>query len=149
MLKIGDQITDFQSVDQDNKTIRLSDYLGKKVIIYFYPKDDTSGCTKQACNLRDNHGYLQKEGYEILGVSTDTGKSHQKFINKFSLPFKLLIDTDKTLHSIFGTWGEKQMYGRKYMGTIRKTFVINEKGVVEKIIGKVKTDNHTKQIIEK
>ena len=138
---------DFQSVDQNNKVVNLSDYLGKKVIVYFYPKDNTPGCTKQACNLRDNYEKFQEMGYEILGVSTDSGKSHLKFIDKFSLPFKLLVDTDKVVHDIFGTWAEKQMYGKKYMGTVRKTFVINEKGVLEKIIDKVKTQEHSAQII--
>ncbi len=148
MLEIGDKVPDFQSVDQDGNIVRLSDYLGKKVIIYFYPKDNTPGCTKQACNLRDNYHEFQEKGYEIFGVSTDSEKSHQKFIDKYSLPFGLLVDTDKTLHNIFGTWAEKQMYGRKYMGTLRNTFIINEKGVLEKIIAKVKTQDHTAQIIE-
>ena len=147
MINIGDKVPDFESVDQDGNKVSLSHYIGKKVIIYFYPKDNTPGCTKQACNLRDNYQRLQEEGYEILGVSTDSGKSHLKFIDKYSLPFKLLVDTDKVVHDVFGTWGEKQMYGRKYMGTLRKTFVINEQGILEKIIDKVKTQDHTDQII--
>jgi len=147
MINIGDKVPDFESVDQDGNKVSLSHYIGKKVIIYFYPKDNTPGCTKQACNLRDNYQRLQEEGYEILGVSTDPGKSHLKFIDKYSLPFKLLVDTDKVVHDVFGTWGEKQMYGRKYMGTLRKTFVINEQGILEKIIDKVKTQDHTDQII--
>ena len=147
MINIGDKVPDFESVDQDGNKVSLSHYIGKKVIIYFYPKDNTPGCTKQACNLRDNYQRLQEEGYEILGVSTDSGKSHLKFIDKYALPFKLLVDTDKVVHDVFGTWGEKQMYGRKYMGTLRKTFVINEQGILEKIIDKVKTQDHTDQII--
>jgi len=148
MLEIGKKVPDFQSVDQNNEQVRLSDYLGKSVIIYFYPKDDTPGCTKQACNLRDNYEQLINDGYVILGVSTDTIKSHQKFINKFSLPFTLLSDTNKEVHNLFGTWAEKQSFGRKYMGTVRTTFVIDEQGVLQKIINKVKTDNHTHQIID-
>jgi peroxiredoxin Q/BCP len=147
MLNIGDKVPDFQSLDQDDNTVRLSDYLGKKLIIYFYPKDNTPGCTKQACNLSDNYQMLQDKGYEILGVSRDSAKSHLKFIDKFSLPFKLLVDSDKVLHEVFNTWGEKQMYGKKYMGTLRKTFIIDEHGVLEKIIEKVKTQDHTDQIV--
>lgn len=147
MINIGEKVPDFESVDQDGNNVSLSNYLGKKIIIYFYPKDNTPGCTKQACNLRDNYQALQEKGYEILGVSTDSGKSHLKFIDKYSLPFKLLIDTNKVVHDVFGAWGEKQMYGRKYMGTLRKTFVINEQGVLEKVIDKVKTQDHAEQII--
>lgn len=148
MLKTGDKVPDFQSVDQNDMIVKLSDYKDKKVIIYFYPKDNTPGCTKQACNLRDNYESLQEQGYEVLGVSTDSGKSHQKFIDKYSLPFKLLIDTDKEVHNLFGTWGEKQMYGKRYMGTLRTTFIINKKGVIEKVIEKVKTKDHTDQIVK-
>ena len=117
-------------------------------MLYFYPRDMTEGCTAEACNLRDNYKALQKAGYEVLGVSTDDEKSHQKFIKKESLPFRLLADTDKKLHDAYGTWVEKSMYGKKYMGTVRKTFLINEKGVIEEIIEKVNTKNHTSQILK-
>jgi peroxiredoxin Q/BCP len=146
-LQVGDKAPDFTVNDQDGKPVKLSDFKGKKVILYFYPKDMTPGCTAEACNLRDNYRAMQKQGYEILGVSTDNEKSHQKFIDKEKLPFRLLADTDKALHSSYGTWIEKSMYGRKYMGTSRITFVINEKGVIEEIIGKVDTKNHAAQIL--
>lgn len=147
-LKIGDKVPDFESVNQDGKTVKLSDFKGKKVVLYFYPKDDTPGCTAESCNLRDNHEALLKKGYTVLGISSDDEKSHQKFIKKYDLPFDLLADTDKKVHEIFGTWGEKSMYGRKYMGTIRTTFVIDEKGTLEEIIEKVNTADHTAQILK-
>ena len=125
--------------DQDGNSVKLSDYKGKKVVLYFYPRDNTPGCTAEACNLRDNYNVLQNEGYEILGVSTDTEKSHQKFIEKQQLPFKLLADTEKEIHEAYGTWVEKSMYGKKYMGTARKTFLIDEDGKIERVIEKVKT----------
>ncbi|MBF9252637.1 thioredoxin-dependent thiol peroxidase [Pontibacter sp. 172403-2] len=148
-LNIGDKAPDFSGKDQNDHTVKLSDYLGKKVILYFYPKDDTSGCTSQACNLRDNYSDLQKEGYEVIGVSIDSGKSHQKFISKYDLPFTLLADTDKQIVEQYGVWQEKSMYGRKYMGTMRYTFVIDEEGVIQDIITKVKTSEHTGQILKK
>ena len=148
MLEIGEKVPDFECIDQNGQSIKLSDYQGKKVIIYFYPKDDTPGCTKQACNLRDNYEKLLSDGYVILGVSTDSAKSHQKFIEKFSLPFPLLSDSNKEVHNLFGTWAEKQTFGRKYMGTERTTFVIDENMVLQKIITKVKTADHTDQIID-
>ena len=128
---------------------KLSDYRGKTVILYFYPKDSTSGCTAQACNLRDNYSELRKAGYEVIGVSVDNEKSHQKFIEKNNLPFPLIADTDKKLVEQFGVWGEKSMYGRKYMGTFRTTFIINEEGVIERIITpkEVKTKDHAAQIL--
>ena len=147
-LKIGDKVPDFKAKDQNGNTFSLSSLRGKKVVLYFYPKDDTPGCTAEACNLRDNYSDLKKKGYEIIGISSDDEKSHQKFISKFELPFGLLADTDKKIHEIFGTWGEKSMYGRKYMGTIRTTFIIDEKGILEEIIDKVKTDDHTAQILK-
>ena len=147
MINIGDKVPEFEVLDQDENTVKLSDYSDKKLIIYFYPKDNTPGCTKQACNLRDHYAELKDEGYEILGVSTDSSKSHLKFIDKFSLPFKLIVDTDKKLHDIFGVWAEKKMYGRTYMGTLRKTFVINRDGVLLNVIDKVKTDKHFDQLI--
>ncbi len=146
-LKVGQKAPDFKVNDQDGNKVSLKDFKGKKVVIYFYPKDQTPGCTTEACNLRDNYKMLQKRGYEILGVSKDSEKSHQKFIEKFKLPFRLLADVDKDVHEKYGTWVEKSMYGRKYMGTARVTFVINEKGVIEEIIDKVITKNHADQIL--
>jgi peroxiredoxin Q/BCP len=146
-LKPGDQAPDFQGKDQDGNVIKLSDLKGKKVVLYFYPKDNTPGCTAQACNLRDNYEALQKQGYVVLGVSQDSEKSHQKFIEKQNLPFSLLADTDHSIHQLYGTWGEKKMYGKTYMGTLRTTFVINEEGKIEEVIEKVKTKDHTAQIL--
>lgn len=147
-LQIGDKAPDFEGKDQDGKTLKLSDLRGKKVVIYFYPKDNTPGCTAQACNLRDNYEQLQKAGYEVIGVSTDSEASHQKFIQKQSLPFTLLADEDKSIHEKYDVWKEKSMYGRTYMGTVRTTFVIDEEGKIEEIISKVKTNDHTKQILK-
>ena len=144
----GTKAPDFKTTDQDGKEVKLTDFKGKKVVLYFYPKDMTSGCTAEACNLRDNYKLLQKQGYEVLGVSTDDEKSHQKFIAKEKLPFRLLADTNKSLHTKYGTWVEKSMYGRKYMGTARVTFIIDENGVLEEVIGKVDTKNHTGQILK-
>lgn len=147
-LKIGDKAPDFKVNNQDGQPISLAALKGKKVVLYFYPKDATPGCTAEACNLRDNYKSLLKAGYEVLGISTDNEKSHKKFIAKEKLPFSLLADVDKTVHEQYGTWIEKSMYGRKYMGTARVTFVINEKGVIEEIIEKVDTKNHTSQILK-
>jgi thioredoxin-dependent peroxiredoxin len=147
-LKAGMKAPAFAVNDQDGKTVKLSNLAGKKVVLYFYPKDMTPGCTAESCNLRDNYKVLQKQGYEVLGVSTDNEKSHQKFIAKEKLPFSLLADVDKKMHDAYGTWVEKSMYGRKYMGTARKTFIINEKGIIEEIIEKVDTKNHTEQILK-
>jgi len=146
-LSVGSKAPDFTVNDQDGKSVKLADFKGKKVVLYFYPKDMTSGCTAQACSLRDNYKALLAQGYEVLGVSTDDEKSHRKFIEKEKLPFRLLADTDKSLHTKYGTWVEKSMYGRKYMGTARVTFIINEGGVIEEIIGKVDTKNHAGQIL--
>jgi thioredoxin-dependent peroxiredoxin len=148
MLKIGDKAPDFSVNDQDGNPVKLSRFLGKKVVLYFYPKDMTPGCTLEACNLRDNYQSMTQRGYEILGVSTDNEKTHRKFIEKERLPFRLLADTEKAIHQSYGTWVEKSMYGRKYMGTARITFVIDEKGYIEDIIDKVDTKNHVSQIIE-
>ena len=148
-LQVGDKAPEVLGVNQDGKQIRLADYAGKKIVLYFYPKDNTSGCTAQACNLRDNYSELRKAGYEVIGVSADSEKSHQGFISKQNLPFNLIADTEKTLSELFGTWGEKSMYGRKYMGMFRTTFIIDENGIIERIITpkEVKTTNHAAQIL--
>lgn len=143
----GEKAPDFTTKDQDGNLVKLSDLKGKKVVLYFYPKDMTPGCTAEACDLRDNYKALQKQGYEVLGVSTDDEKMHRKFIAKEKLPFRLLADTDKSVHEKYGTWIEKSMYGRKYMGTARVTFVIDENGIIAEVIGKVDTKNHTAQIL--
>ncbi len=147
-VKIGDVAPDFSVNDQNGEPVKLSDFKGKKVVLYFYPKDNTPGCTSESCNLRDNYQSLKKAGYEILGVSKDNEKSHAKFIEKHDLPFTLLADTEKIIHEKYGTWVEKSMYGRKYMGTARTTFLIDEKGKIEDIIEKVKTKDHTAQILK-
>lgn len=147
-IKIGDQAPNFEVNDQDGNLIKLSDFKGKKVILYFYPKDNTPGCTAESCNLRDNYSALQAQGYEVLGISSDDEKSHKKFIEKQSLPFTLLADTEKKVHNLFGTWVEKSMYGRKYMGTARTTFVIDEHGKIAEVIDKVNTKDHTSQILK-
>ena len=146
-LKTGDIAPDFEVNDQDGNSVKLSDYKGKKVVLFFYPKDNTPGCTAEACNLRDNYSTLQSQGYEVLGISSDSEKSHIKFIEKQSLPYKLLADTEKKVHDLYGTWVEKSMYGRKYMGTARTTFIIDENGKIEEVIDKVKTKDHTAQIL--
>ena len=146
-LKVGDKAPAFTANDQDGKPVKLADFKGKKLVLYFYPKDMTPGCTAQACSLRDNYKALLKQGYEVLGVSTDTEKMHQKFIAKENLPFRLLADPDRRLHDLYSTWVEKSMYGRKYMGTARVTFVINEQGVIEELIEKVDTKNHARQVL--
>lgn len=149
-MNVGDKAPDFLGLNEKGEEVRLSDYKGKKVALYFYPKDMTSGCTAQACNLRDNYAELQAAGYEIIGVSINDAKSHQKFIEKNALPFTLIADTDLKLVQEFGVWGEKSMYGRKYMGTFRTTFIINEDGVIERIISpkEVKTKDHARQILQ-
>jgi peroxiredoxin Q/BCP len=149
MIKIGDKAPEILGRDENGKEIRLSDFKGKKLVLYFYPKDMTSGCTAQACNLRDNYSELRRQGYAVVGVSVQDEKSHQKFIAKNELPFPLIADTEHTLNEAFGTWGEKSMYGRKYFGTFRTTFIINEDGIVERIISpkEIKTKDHTAQIL--
>lgn len=146
-LEIGSKAPELKINDQDGNLVKLSDLKGRKVVLYFYPKDMTPGCTTESCNLRDNYKLLQKQGYEVLGISTDNEKSHQKFIAKEKLPFRLLADVDKVVHERYNTWVEKSMYGRKYMGTARTTFVIDEKGIITEIISKVDTKNHTDQIL--
>ncbi|RFP63829.1 thioredoxin-dependent thiol peroxidase [Hymenobacter lapidiphilus] len=143
----GETAPAFEAPDQNGNMHRLADYRGRKVALYFYPKDDTSGCTTQACNLRDNYQQLLAAGVQVLGVSIDSAKSHQKFIAKHELPFPLLVDEDKKLVQDYGVWQEKSMYGRKYMGTMRYTFLIDEEGKVERVITKVETKNHAAQLL--
>lgn len=148
-LAIGDNAPEILGLNQDGQTLKLADFAGKKIVLYFYPKDNTPGCTTQACNLRDNYNALQKAGYVVIGVSADSEASHQKFIAKQNLPFHLIADVDKTLATQFGTWGEKSMYGRTYMGMFRTTFIIDEAGVIERIMlpKEVKTKIHAEQIL--
>lgn len=147
-MKVGDPVPFFEGIDQNQQKITSKDMIGKKWILFFYPKDHTPGCTNQVCNLRDNYQTLMDLGYEIIGVSADSAKSHTRFIEKHQLPFSLIADTDKTIIEAFGIWGEKQFMGRKFMGIHRNTFIINEEGIVEHIIRKVKTKKHTDQILE-
>jgi peroxiredoxin Q/BCP len=147
-LKVGDQAPEFTSKDQNGNAVSLSDFAGKKVVIYFYPKDDTPGCTAQACNIRDNYSELQNEGIVILGVSADDEAKHQKFINKHELPFTLLADTDKELLNLYGVWGEKKFMGKVYDGIHRTTFILNEDHTIRSIIEKPKTKDHTREILE-
>lgn len=145
-LNVGDQAPELDIKDQNGKVHKIADYKGKKVILYFYPKDMTPGCTTQSCDLRDNYESLKADGFEVIGVSADDEKRHQKFIEKHSLPFNLLVDVDKDLLNRYGVWGEKKFMGKVYDGIHRTTFVINEKGIIESIIKKVKTKIHTEQI---
>lgn len=147
-LKKGDKAPEFTTHDQNGHEIKLSQLKGKKVILYFYPKDDTPGCTEQACNLRDNYTDLKEKGYEVLGVSKDDVASHKKFAEKYNLPFPLLVDEDHSINELYGVWKEKNMFGKKYMGTQRTTFVIDEEGKIEEVIKKVKTKEHTGQIVK-
>jgi thioredoxin-dependent peroxiredoxin len=147
-LKAGDKAPDFKANDQNGDVISLKDYKGKKLVLYFYPKDDTPSCTNEACNLRDNFAALKKKGYAIVGVSADEEKKHKKFIAKYDLPFSLIADTDKKVIDAYDVWGEKKFMGRIFDGIVRTTFVINEKGIIEKVITNVKTKNHTEQILE-
>lgn len=149
-MNIGDKAPEFLGLNEKGEEIRLSNYKGRKIVLYFYQKDMTSGCTAQACNLRDNYEELRKQGYEVIGVSINDQKSHQKFIEKNSLPFTLIADTEQKLVQEFGVWGEKSMYGRKYMGTFRTTFIINEEGIIERIIlpKEIKTKDHAAQILK-
>lgn len=146
-VKEGGKAPAFKGVDQNGNTISLADYKGKRVVLYFYPKDDTPGCTAQACNLRDNYSELIGKGFQVIGVSTDTVKSHKKFEQKFTLPFPLVADEDMKIVNKYQVWGEKKFMGRTFMGTIRTTFLIDEKGVIRKIITRPDTKNHTEEIL--
>ena len=148
MLKIGDKMPDFKVMDQNGNMVSSGDLLGKKTVIYFYPKDNTSGCTAEACNLRDNHEAMTDNGYYGLGVSKDSVTSHTNFAEKYELPFTLLADTSTEMIQAFGAWGEKSMYGKKYMGIVRTTFVFDENGTLTEIIEKVDTKNHAAQILK-
>jgi peroxiredoxin Q/BCP len=147
-LKVGDKVPMFSAKDQDGNTISLSDYSGKKLVVFFYPKASTPGCTAQACNLRDNFMALKDRGFELLGVSADSQKRQSNFRNKYRFPFPLLADEDHTILNIFGVWGPKQFMGRKYDGIHRITFVLDENGTVSKVIDKVKTKDHAAQILD-
>ncbi|MBE6189071.1 MAG: thioredoxin-dependent thiol peroxidase [Rikenellaceae bacterium] len=147
MLKVGDKMPHFEVVNQNGEVVTSEQLLGRKTIIYFYPKDNTSGCTAEACSLRDNYAALTERGYNVVGVSKDSVASHRKFIDKYELPFTLLADTTTQMLQDFGAWGEKSMYGKKYMGVLRRTFIFDEQGVLTDIIEKVDTKNHAAQIL--
>lgn len=148
MLKVGDKAPNFEAIDQNEKTIKLSDFSGKKLVVFFYPKASTPGCTVEACNLRDNYQTFLAQNYEVIGVSADTVKRQSNFANKQELPFSLLADEDKKVIEAFGVWGPKKFMGREYDGIHRTTFVIDENGVIEEVIAKVKTKEHTAQILK-
>lgn len=150
-MNIGDKAPERLGINEKGEEVLLSSYRGKKVVLYFYPKDNTSGCTAEACSLRDNYSALRQQGYEVIGVSVDSAASHQKFIDKYALPFTPIADTDKELVQAMGVWGEKSMYGRKYMGTFRTTFILDEHGVVEQIYlpKQIKTSTHGEQLLAK
>lgn len=149
-MNTGDKAPETLGIENNGNTLKLADFKGKKLVLYFYPKDNTTGCTAEACSFRDNYSELKSKGYEVVGVSIDNLKTHEGFIKKHNLPFKLISDPEKTLVEAMGVWGEKSMYGRKYMGTLRTTFIINEEGVIEKIFSpkEIKTKKHAEQIIE-
>ena len=149
MIEIGDKVPDYLGTDENGNEIRVQDFAGKKLVLYFYPKDSTPGCTQEACNLRDNYEKMLAKGYAVVGVSVQDAKSHKKFIEKHNLPFPLIADTEMELNKAFGVWGEKSMFGKKYMGTLRTTFVINEEGIVEQVIKpkEIKVKNHAEQIL--
>jgi len=147
-LKIGDKDPVFEGVNQNGEKISLNDFSGKKLILYFYPKDNTPGCTAESCNLNDNYDFWINKGFDVVGVSPDSEKSHQKFIEKYGLKFNLIADTEKEILQVYGAWGEKSMYGKKYMGVLRTTFVIDENGIIQDVFAKVKTKDHTNQIAQ-
>jgi len=145
-LKEGMKAPGFEGIDQNGSTVKLGDFKGKKVVLYFYPKDNTPGCTAEACNLRDNWNTFLQKGFIVIGVSPDSEKSHKGFAEKYTLPFPIIADTSKKILNDYGVWGEKKMYGKSFMGVIRTTFIIDEQGIIEKIITKVETAKHTEQI---
>jgi thioredoxin-dependent peroxiredoxin len=147
-LKMGDKAPGFEGVNQDGNKIGLSDFSGKKLILYFYPKDNTPGCTAESCNLNDNYNAWLEKGFEVVGISPDSVESHRKFKDKYGLKFNLIADTEKEILQAYGAWGEKSMYGKKYMGVLRTTFVIDENGTIREIFEKVKTKDHTNQILK-
>jgi thioredoxin-dependent peroxiredoxin len=147
-LKEGSKAPLIDGIDQNGNEVKLTDFSGKKVVLYFYPKDNTPGCTRESCNLRDNYDLLMKKGFAIIGVNGDNEKSHKNFALKYSLPFPLIADTTKKIMNDYGVWGEKKLYGKSYMGVIRTTFVIDEKGIIERIITKVNTSSHSEQILD-
>lgn len=147
-LKEGDKAPDFTAKDQNGKTVSLADFKGKTVILYFYPKDDTPGCTAEACDFRDNYQSLIGKGFEVIGVSTDDEKSHKKFETKYNLPFPLIADESKEIVEAYGVWGEKNMYGKVYMGTMRTTFIIDANGIIQKVISKVDTKASSQQVLD-
>lgn len=147
-LNVGQKAPYFEGTDQEGKMIRLSDFKGKKVILYFYPKDNTPGCTKEACNLRDNYNELIDKGFIVIGISPDSEKSHKGFSEKYSLPFPLIADPDKKIMNEYGAWGEKMMYGKTVTGVLRTTYIIDENSVIEKVVKKVDTASHTEQIFK-
>lgn len=149
-MNIGDKVPDLLGLDQEGNEVRVSNYSGKKIALYFYPKDNTSGCTAEACSLRDGYSQLLSKGYAVIGVSKDSAKSHQGFISKHTLPFPLIADTETTLQQLFGVWAEKKLYGRTYMGTLRQTFIIDaDTATIERIIAKVKTSDAANQILDR
>lgn len=147
-LKEGMKAPFFEGTDQNGKSVKLSDFKGKKLVLYFYPKDNTPGCTAEACNLRDNHESLLSQGFAIVGVSMDSEKSHSNFATKYSLPFPLIADTSKKILNDYGVWKKKSLYGKSFLGTVRTTFIINEEGIIEQIISKVDTKDHASQILK-
>jgi thioredoxin-dependent peroxiredoxin len=147
-LQAGDKAPTFGGIDQDGKKVSLSDFKGQKVVLYFYPEDDTPTCTVQACNLRDNYALLKKNGFKVIGISPDNVKSHQKFREKFSLPFTLIADPEHKIIDKYGVWGLKKLYGREYMGLFRTTFVIDEKGVITKVFLRPKNKEHAQEIVK-
>ena len=148
VLKEGDPAPAIEAVDQNGKRITLDEYRGKRVVLYFYPKDNTPGCTAEACDLRDHYSQFTRQGFEVIGVSADSGKSHQKFISRYDLPFRLISDVDKKVLQDYSVWGEKKLYGKVFMGIRRKTFIIDAEGNIERIIEKVNTKEHSRQIFD-
>jgi len=146
-LQVGEKAPLFEAKDQNGNVVKLTDFQGKKIVLYFYPKDDTPGCTAQACSLRDSYDAMLARGYVVLGVSVDNEKSHKKFAEKYQLPFPLLADTEHQIVEAYGVWAEKSMYGKTYMGTVRTTFIIDENGVIQEIISKIDTKNHAEQVL--